>query len=74
MFFKAYSLASLYLKLTFLNSISPLNEISETSFCPSNILSFVSNTSLIRFAQTVALGSIIKIIVNIINAITTCTA
>ena len=67
-----YSSASGYLNETFLNSTVP------TSFAlaplPSFTLITVSNTSLILFADTLALGSIINIIANIKNDIITCIA
>ena len=70
--FSMYSSASGYLKETFLNSMVPVS--LEFCFVPSFILCFVSRTSTILFDATLALGYRIKIIVNIINAITTCIA
>ena len=56
---------------TFLNSTVPCSSVSPSKF-PSLILISVSKTSLIRFADTPALGSIIDIIEIIKNAMMIC--
>ena len=65
MFCSKYSSASGYLKHTFLNSTVPFSSLLFFVIFPSFILDCVSNTSLIRFADTCALGSIINIIASI---------
>ena len=65
--------ASGYLKDTFLNSTNPFLLASNFFVCSlSFILGSFSNTSLILFAETVALGNIIDVIDIIKNAITIC--
>ena len=59
---------------TFLNSTVPTSLFVFVFIFPSFILISVSNTSLIRFADTCALGNIINIIANIKNDIITCIA
>ena len=62
------------MKLTFLNSTSPSTPIGDCVIVPFFIVAFVSNTSLILFAATVARGIKINTITSIINAIITCIA
>ena len=63
-----------YVKLTFLNSISPIIPGFPSVSLPSVIFAFVSSTSSIRLADTETRGSIMKTILTIINAMTTCIA
>ena len=73
-FLSKYSSASGYLNDTFLNSTVPTSLVSLTSSFPSLIDTSLSNTSLIRRAETCARGSIINIIANIKKADITCIA
>ena len=61
----------LYEKETFLNSTSPPSFSKLFSCLPSVILGLVFKTSYIRLPDTIVLGKMIKIIINIIKAITT---
>ena len=69
-----YPSAPGYLKLTLRNSTSPTLVESAPVRVPSMILGFVFKTSIIRFADTVALGSSMNIMVSIMNDIITCIA
>ena len=72
--FNKYSSASGYLKETFLNSIVPTSLVISLSIVPSGTETIVSNTSLIRLAETLALGKIINIMASIRKDIITCIA
>ena len=63
-----------YLKLTWLKVSKPLCSLSNLGFLQSLIDDLVLITSSIRSAATIALGSIIDIIVSIRNDITICMA
>ena len=72
--FNMYSSASGYLNDTFLNSTVPTSFVLNAFKLPFIILELVSRTSLIRDAETDALGIIINIIASIKNDIITCIA
>ena len=72
---RTYSLASGYLKDTFLNSTVPTGKpAGEAVNVPSLMVDSVSSTSQIRLTDTIARGMMIKIIASIMNAMTTCIA
>ena len=66
--------ASGYRKETLRNSISPFIPGWDWVTLPSWMEERVSSTSKIRLAATLARGRMIKIITNIIKAMTTCMA
>ena len=72
MSWSTYSSASGYLKLTFLNSTTPFSFSSPCVRSPSTILDLVSMTSMIRFADTLALGMTTKSMHSTRKLMSTC--